>query len=124
MNTVQRDTHCSTAYCLKKKEANSELLCRFKYPFELCNKTRLEFEPVNSRDKTTKYKATIVTRRNDPRLNNHQRQQLQAWRANCDIQIIIDQHACVEYLTKYAAKAETKSPMLKSIFNSVKQIKL
>ena len=52
-------------------------------------------------------------------MNNHQRIQLQGWRANCDIQIIIDHHACVEYLAKYAAKGEPRSQQLKDTFNSV-----
>ena len=58
-------------------------------------------------------------RRNDPRLNNHQRLQLQGWRGNCDIQIIIDMHACIEYITKCAGKCEPKSPVLKQVLNSV-----
>lgn len=52
-------------------------------------------------------------------MNNHQRVQLQGWRANCDIQIIIDHHACVEYLAKYAAKGEPKSQQLKDTFSAV-----
>jgi hypothetical protein len=62
-----------------------------------------------------------VTKRNDSRLNNHQRLQLQGWRGNCDIQVVIDHYACVEYLTKYAAKAEPRSPILKQAFNSIVQ---
>ena len=60
----------------------------------------------------------VITKRNDPRLNNHQKTQLQGWRANCDIQVIIDHHACVEYLTKYAAKGEPRSSVLDA-FNGV-----
>lgn len=45
--------------------------------------------------------------------------QLQGWRANCDIQIIIDHHACVEYLAKYATKGEPRSQQLKHAFNAV-----
>jgi hypothetical protein len=30
-----------------------------------------------------------------------------ATQANCDIQVVIDHYACVEYLTKYAAKGIT-----------------
>ncbi len=67
------------------------------------------------------YRAKIVTKRNDSRLNTHQRLQLQGWRANCDIQVVIDHYACVEYLTKYAAKGEPRSPMLKQAFNSIVQ---
>ena len=58
------------------------------------------------------YRAKIVTKRNDSRLNNHQQLQLQRWRANCDIQVVIDHYACVEYLTKYAAEGEPRSPIL------------
>ena len=42
-------------------------------------------------------------------------------RANCDIQVVIDHYACVEYLTKYAAKGEPRSPILKQAFNSIVQ---
>ena len=86
-----------------------------------CNKTTLEFEAVNTKDKTLRYRAKVVTKRNDSRLNNHQQIQLPGWRANCDIQIIIDHHDCVEYLAKYAAKSEPKSPVLCHTFNSIMQ---
>ena len=119
VNTVQRHTRCSINYCLKHKQNESGVQCRFNFPFDLCNNTRLEFEKVNTKDKSTQYKAKIVTKRNDPRLNNHQPIQLKGWRANCDIQIIIDHHACVEYLAKYAAKSEPRSQKLKDIFNAV-----
>ena len=76
LNTVQRHTHCSTKYCLKYKQDKKDMVCRFKYPFDRCNKTRLVFEPVHTKDNSEQYKATIVTRRNDARLNNHQRIQL------------------------------------------------
>lgn len=121
LNTVQRHTHCSTNYCLRHKQNESDLQCRFKFPFDHCDKTRLEFEQVNTKDKTIQYRAKIVTKRNDSRLNNHQRLQLQGWRANCDIQVIIDHHACIEYLAKYAAKGEPRSPQLKDTFNSIIQ---
>ncbi|CAH3032686.1 unnamed protein product [Porites lobata] len=79
------------------------------FPFEPCVNTKLEFEPIHTKDGSTQYKAKIITKRNDSRLNNHQRLQLQGWRANCDIQVIIDYHACVEYLAKYASKVIMKS---------------
>ncbi len=62
-----------------------------------------------------------MTKQNDSRLNTHQRFQLQEWRANCDIQVVIDHYACVEYLTKYVAKGEPRSPMLRQAFNSIVQ---
>ena len=119
LNAVQRHTRCSTNSCLKRKENESDLKCRFNYPFDLCNETRLEFEKIHTKDKLIQYGAKIITKRNDPRLNNHQRVQLQGWRANCDIQVVTDHHACVEYLAKYAANGEPKSQQLKDTFNAV-----
>ena len=119
LNTVQRHTHCSSNYCLRKRQNESDVKCRFKFPFEPCISTKLEFEPIHTNDKSTKYKAKIITKRNDPRLNNHQRLQLQGWRANCDIQVVIDYHACIEYLAKYASKGEPRSPVMKTAFNSI-----
>lgn len=65
LNTVQRHTHCNTNYCLRKKENETELKCRFNFPFQLCMSTKLDFEPVHTKDGTTKYKAKIITKRND-----------------------------------------------------------
>ena len=121
LNMVQRHTRCSTSYCLKKKSNETELKCRFHFPFDNCPKTKLEFEKIHTSGDNEHYRAKIVTKRNDSRLNNHQQLQLQGWRANCDIQVVIDHYACVEYLTKYAAKGEPRSPILKQAFNSIVQ---
>ena len=110
LNMVQRHTNCSTNYCLRNKGSQSQLKCRFNFPFEHSANTRLEFEEVHSKGDKVQYRAKVVTKRNDPRLNNNQQLQLQGWRANCDIQVVIDHYACVEYLTKYAAKGEPRSP--------------
>ena len=118
LNTVQRHTRCSTKYCLRHVKGSTDLQCRFNYPFDCCEKTQLLFEQIHTRDNTPHYKAKVIIKRNDPRLNNHQKTQLQGWRANCDIQVIIDHHACAEYLTKYAAKGEPRSSVL-GAFNGV-----
>ena len=117
---VQRHTRCSTSYCLRKKSNETELKCRFHFPFDICPKTKSEFEKIHTSG-DEHYRAKIVTKRNDSRLNNHQQLQLQGWRANCDIQVVIDHYACVEYLTKYAAKCEPRSPILKQAFISIVQ---
>ena len=80
---------------------------------------KLKFEPVHTKDKSVKYKASMVTARNDPRINSHQKIQLVGWRANCDMQVILDYHACVEYLCKYAVKGEPRSNTLKNAFRTV-----
>ncbi|XP_028394509.1 uncharacterized protein LOC114518706 [Dendronephthya gigantea] len=120
LNMVQRHTRCSTSYCLRKKSNETDLKCRFHFPFEHCPKTKLEFEKIHTKDNDDHYRAKVVTERNDGRLNNQQLQ-LQGWRANCDIQVVIDHYACVEYLTKYAAKGEIRSLLLNQAFNSVVQ---
>ena len=97
LNTVQRHTRCSTNYCLRKKQNETNVKCRFNFPFQPCTSTKLEFEPIHTKDGS----------------------QLQGWRANCDIQVVIDYHACVEYLAKYASKGEPRSPVLKQAFNSI-----
>ena len=71
VDTVQRHTQCSTAYCLTKKNSDGTLKCRFKYPFQHTHKTTLEFEPVNSKGNSTKYRAKLVTKRNDSHINSH-----------------------------------------------------
>ena len=73
LNMVQRHTRCSTSYCLRKKSNETELKCRFHFPFDLCPKTRLEFEKNHSSSDNEHYRAKIVTKRNDSRLNNHQK---------------------------------------------------
>ena len=119
LNSVQRHTQCSTAYCLHKKQQEDELSCRFNFPKECCEVTHLQYEKLKSRDCIEHYKVKVVTKRNDSRLNNHQRTQLQGWRANCDIQVIIDYHSCLEYIAKYASKAEKISSVAREAFTSV-----
>ena len=106
---------------MTKKSNKTELQCRFHFPFDHCLKTNLKFERIHTSGDNEHYKVKVVTKRNDARLNNHQQLQLQGWRANCDIQVVIDHYACVEYLTKYAAKGEQRSPLLKQAFNSIMQ---
>ena len=122
LNMVQRHTRCSTNYCLRKKSNENEVKCRFHFPFDHCTDTKIEFEKVHSKNSNdSQYRAKILTKRNDSRLNNNQQLQLQGWRANCDIQVVIDHYACVEYLTKSAAKGESRSPLIKQAFNSIVQ---
>ena len=119
VNLVQRHTTCSTAYCLHNKGGSDEVSCRFGFPKETCDKTHLEYETFKSKDGREHYKVKVETKRNDSRLNNNQRLQLQGWRANCDIQVIIDYHSCLEYIAKYASKGEKMSTVAKDAFTSV-----
>ena len=119
LNSVQRHTQCSTAYCLRKRGQDNEVSCRFNFPKECCEKTHLQYENFKSKDGAQHYKVKVITKRNDSRLNNNQQIQLQGWRANCDIQVIIDYHSCMEYIAKYASKAEKISSVAREAFKSV-----
>ena len=63
-------------------------------------------------------KATLITKRNDPRVNAHNRVMLQHWRANTDLQPIVDTEAAARYLCKYAVKGERRSHDAHAILNS------
>ena len=119
VNLVQRHSQCSSAYCLRRKCDDENLSCRFNYPKDLSEKTHLQFKEIRSKDGTLHYRVKVNTKRNDTHINNHQRMQLQGWRANCDIQVIIDYHSCLEYIAKYASKCEKLSSVAKEAFTSV-----
>ena len=117
VNLVQRHSQCSSAYCLRKKCEDENLSCRFNHPKDLHEKTNLQFEEIPSKDGSLHYSVKVNTKRNDSRINNHQRMQLQGRRANCDIQVIIDYHSCLEYIAKCASKCEKLSSVAKEAFH-------
>ena len=90
VNAVERHTRCSAGYCLRMKPGQQEATCRFKYPKPLQTSTELEFEQLSDGH----IRTTVVTKCNDTRLNSHNRVMLQNWRANVDIQVIIDVEVC------------------------------
>ena len=120
VNKVQRHTICNSGYCLRNSSDGTQY-CRFKFPFKLCQNTHIEYEKVNSKNGVNAVRPTVVLKRNDSRVNRHQRLQLQAWRANVDIQQIIDYTACLEYIDKYASKAEKISSVVQNAFTSIVQ---
>lgn len=117
LNSVQRHTKCNSGYVLRTN-SEGEQYCRFHYPFELQDETRFHYKKVTNKSGTT-IRPELIAKRNDPRLNRHQQIQIQGWRANCDIQLVIDHHACVEYLAKYAAKGEKMSSIARDAFVAV-----
>ena len=46
---------------------------------------------------------------------------LEHWRANVDLQLILDSHAAITYMTKYAAKGEKAGRSLQTIVKTVVQ---
>ena len=114
VNSVERHSRCSAAYCLRRKCGQQEATCRFDYPRPEQQSTDINFEQLQ--DGTIR--ATILTKRNDPRVNSHNRVMLQNWRANVDMQVIVDVEAWARYMAKYAAKAEPRSKAATAVFKT------
>ncbi len=95
-------------YCSSKKG------CRFGFPFDLLEKSRIVFNE-------TKYsvKCEINLMRNDPNTNIHNRLICHHWRGNVDMSIILDRHRAISYMVKYATKGEKKGQMLSQLFKDV-----
>ena len=66
VNTVERHTRYSPAYCPRKKH-DTPAECRFGFPKDLQEETKMFYEllPHN------KVGTELVIKRNDPRLNSH-----------------------------------------------------
>ena len=107
VNTVERHTRCSPAYCLKPKRSDLPAECRFGFPKPLEKETTLVCELKGKKNKSVE--CALVSKRNDERMNSHNRVMLENWRANVDLQVIVDENACARYMTKYAAKGEPRS---------------
>ena len=119
VNSVERHTECSTAYCLRRKPGQ-EATCRFNFPKDCQEETSLDFQLIRkagSDDQEltvqevtqARVKVTLSTKRNDGRINSHNRVMLQHWRANVDLQAIVDTDQCIRYMAKHATKCEPRS---------------
>ena len=64
-------------------------------------------------------KLELVTARNDPLINPHDRLQIQGWRANVDLKPILSMNAALQYISKYASKSEPRSAAFSEILNKI-----
>lgn len=101
INKLQRHTRCSTSYCLKVNKQTSQQSCRFGFLKELRDQTLVQFDKHG--------RPELITARNNPLNNPHNRLQLQGWRANVDFKPILTTYAALQYISKYASKAEPRS---------------
>ncbi|CAG8668017.1 15339_t:CDS:2 [Cetraspora pellucida] len=111
INKVQRHTHCSPSYCLRANRRQQS--CRFGYPKEIIDHTILHNDGHG--------RPEVVMTRNDPLINPHNRLQLQGWMANIDIKPILSIHAALQYISKYASKAEPQSASFSEILSQILQ---
>ena len=114
MNSVERHTRCSSVYCLRQKNLGVSAECRFGFPKGLEEETHFNYELLLHR----KIGAELVTKRNYHRLNSHNRVMLENWRANVDLQVIIDKNASAHYMAKYAAMGKPRSKQASEILGS------
>ncbi|CAN0376138.1 unnamed protein product, partial [Ascophyllum nodosum] len=118
VNCVQRHKCRPEGYCKKKVRAGAGVpaafKCRFGYPFEACGQTRLEFHELDNGG----VKANLVTRCNDGNMNSHNRVLLQNWRANVDLQLLLDWEDALRYMVKYVSKQEKRSQPILDLFKS------
>ena len=111
INKLQRHTRCNLSYCLHVNRRTGQQICRFGYPKEFNNRTYIR-EDQNGQPE-------LVTARNDPNINPHNRLQLQGWRANVDLKPVLSIHAALQYISKYASKAEPRSMAFSEIFSKI-----
>ena len=114
VNSVERHTRCSSAYCLSQKNLSVPAECRFGFPKGLEEETHFNYELLPHH----KIGAELLTKRNDHRLNSHNRVMLENCRANVDLQVIVDRNACARYMAKYAAKGKPRSKQASEILGS------
>ena len=116
---VQRHK-CVGTYCMRKKKRTDGTeyglpYCRFSYPKDLHGRSRIEFSEIDE----GAVRASFVSQRNDPRLNQYCSMHLRSWLANCDLQIVLDEEQAIRYLVKYASKAETRSVNMNSLIRDL-----
>ena len=100
VNSVGRNTKCSTAYCIRIKPGQQPT-SRFNFPKDCQNETSVDFKlfrPARSEDREltveeisqARVKATLTSKQNDETINSHNHVMLQHWRANVDLQVVFD----------------------------------
>jgi hypothetical protein len=110
INKLQRHTRCSPSYCIRVNKRTGQQTCRFGYPKNHNDHTFIQ--ESNSQPE-------LVTVRNDTNINPHNRLQLQGWRANVDLKPVLSIHAALQYISKYASKAEPRSMAFSEIFTQI-----
>lgn len=106
LNSVNRHTRCGP-HCKRRHNKSGKMMCRFHFPKEELDATQLEFEPVSkTKGGSVLYRVKVRSRRNDPLLNNYNPDFIDYWRANLDFQLVVDETSLMDYIAKYAGKAE------------------
>lgn len=97
---VQGERCCKPAQCHKHGS------CRFHFPYALSSEPLAYVQVENPEREPRKHFAATC---NDGWLNQHSKAVLLGWRANTDLQPVLDRAVAIRYISKYASKPETAS---------------
>ena len=93
-------------YCLVKRKVpgceEPQVLCRFDYPMPLRQEAQVGVD--------SKGRVRFEPRRNDRLMNPYNPAMILAWRANIDLKPVLSKDAAINYIAKYASKAEKQAP--------------
>lgn len=109
INKVQRHTICNPSYYSRIDKKTGRKICRFRYSKEHVGYTVIREDKHGQPE--------LLTTRNDGYINTYNRLQLQGWRANVDLKPILSIYAVLQYISKYASKAEPQSMAFSEIFS-------
>jgi hypothetical protein len=114
VNACNRHTK-HTPYCQRRDPKTGKVYCRFHFPQTPPHVNRPHFyaERVKSG-----IRWRLALPMNDQLLNSVNPYQVLSQRSNCDFSPIIDHHSALEYMCKYASKAEKGSTASANLLNA------
>ena len=103
--------------------------CRFNFQKNCHDETTIDFQLITKAASDdheltveeitqAQVKATLTMKQNDGRINCHNHVMSQHWRANVDLQVIVDTDKCIRYMAKYAPKGEPRSQSASEILTA------
>ena len=92
---VQRHK-CVGTYCMRKRKRPDgteygQPYCRFGFPMNFQCRSSIIFNEMPC----GAVRASFISKRNDPLLNQHNTMHLKSWMANCDLQIVLDEEQAI-----------------------------
>ena len=112
LNRFQRQTNCIEKTCLCRKGTTLE--CRYKFPWKVQMESSLYIDELGQK--------ICHPTRNDERLNIHNLNILQTWRANVDCQPVLSRYAVLKYIAKYDSKEEGRSDIYHHMLTRIESI--
>lgn len=109
LSGVQRHSRCGS-YCLRRDRAGRRMACRYKFPINEENVSRLVKEDGHWK---------FLPKRNDTLLQRYNPSISQAWRGNTDFSAIISTETVMHYIAKYASKGEYPSAQFSEVLQQL-----